>query len=65
MTSAEKKWIEDLIWFIDAHKPDSLEEYYQGKPTDNKTVIIQFINLKKGIYSRTKDFLYRTYGING
>lgn len=65
MTSAEKKWIEDLIWFIDAHKPDSLEKYYQGKPTDNKTVIIQFINLKKGIYSRTKDFLYRTYGING
>ena len=65
MTAAKKKWIEDLIWFIDAHKPGNLGGYYQGKPTDNKTVIIQFINLKKGIYSKTRDFLYRTYGING
>ena len=65
MTAAKKKWIEDMIWFIDAHKPGNLGGYYQGKPTDNKTVIIQFINLKKGIYSKTRDFLYRTYGING
>lgn len=65
MTAAKKKWIEDLIWFIDAHKPGNPGGYYQGKPTDNKTVIIQFINLKKGIYSKTRDFLYRTYGING
>lgn len=65
MTAAKKKWIEDLIWFIDAHKPGNPRGYYQGKPTDNKTVIIQFINLKKGIYSKTRDFLYRTYGING
>lgn len=65
MTAANKKWIEDLIWFIDAHRPGNPGGYYQGKPTDNKTVIIQFINLKKGIYSRTKDFLYRTYGNNG
>lgn len=65
MTAANKKWIEDLIWFIDAHKPGNPGGYYQGKPTDNKTVIIQFINLKKGIYSRTKDFLYRTYENNG
>ena len=65
MTAAKKKWIEDLSWFIDAHKPGNPGGYYQGKPTDNKTVIIQFINLKKGIYSKTRDFLYRTYGING
>lgn len=65
MIAAKKKWIEDLIWFIDAHKPGNSGEYYQGKPTDNKTVITQFINLKKGIYSRTREFLYRTYGING
>lgn len=65
MTAAKKKWIEDLIWFIDAHKPGNPGGYYQGKPTDNKTVIIQFINLKKGIYSKTRDFLYHTYGING
>ena len=65
MSAAKKKWIEDLIWFIDAHKPGNSGGYYQGKPTDNKTVITQFINLKKGIYSRTREFLYRTYGING
>lgn len=65
MSAAKKKWIEDLIWFINAHKPGNSGGYYQGKPTDNKTVITQFINLKKGIYSRTREFLYRTYGING
>lgn len=65
MTAAKKKWIEDLIWFIDAHKPGNPGGYYQGKPMDNKTVIIQFIKLKKGIYSKTRDFLYHTYGING
>lgn len=66
MIAAKKKWIEDLIWFIDAHKPgNSGGYYYQGKPMDNKTVINQFINLKNRIYSRTREFLYRTYGING
>lgn len=65
MSAAKKKWIEDLNWFFDAHKPGNSGGYYQGKPTDNKTVITQFINLKKGIYSRTREFLYRTYGING
>lgn len=65
MSAANKKWIEDLIWFIDAHKPGNSGGYYQGRPTDNTTVITQFIKLKKGIYSRTREFLYRTYGING
>lgn len=65
MPSAKKKWIEDLIWFIDAHKSESPEHYYKGKATDNKTVIDQFIRFKNGIYSNTKDFLYRTYNLNG
>ncbi len=65
MSSAKKKWIDDLVWFIDAHKPGSTLEHYQGKPTDNKTVIIQFINFKNGIYSKSKDFLFNIYGING
>ena len=65
MSAAKKKWIEDLIWFIDAHKPDSPMDNYKGKNTDNNTVIRQFIYFKKGIYSKTRDFLYRTYGING
>lgn len=61
---ASKNWYKDLSWFIDAHKPGNPWGHYQGKPTDNKTVIIQFINLKEGIYNKTRDFLYRTYGIN-
>ena len=65
MSRAKKKWIDDLIWFIDAHKPESEDSYYKGKPTDNKTVINQFINLKKGIYREAKDFLFKTYSING
>ena len=65
MSRAKKKWIDDLIWFIDAHKPESEDSYYKGKPTDNKTVINQFINLKKGIYREAKDFLFKTYNING
>ena len=65
MSRAKKKWIEDLIWFIEAHKPESEDSYYKGKPTDNKTVINQFINLKKGLYREAKDFLFKTYSING
>ena len=62
MSAAKKKWIKDLNWFIDAHKPEY--PHYQGRPTDNKTVINQFIHFKNGLYSQTKDFLYRTYSIN-
>lgn len=56
MSAANKEWIGDLKYFIDD---------YQGKPTDNKTVIIQFTNFKEGIYSKTKDFLFKTYNIDG
>lgn len=65
MSAANKKWKEDLIWFIDAHKPESPKHHYKGKATDNKTVIDQFLRFKNGIYSNTKDFLYRTYNLNG
>jgi hypothetical protein len=65
VSRSRKKWMDDLIWFIDAHKPGSQETYYKGKSTDNKTVINQFINFKKGIYRGAKDFLFKTYNING
>ena len=65
MSCAKKKWIDDLIWFIDAHKPENPEPHYKGKALDNKTVIIQFINLQNGLYRGVKDFLFRTYDING
>jgi len=64
-SSAHKNWLKDLTWFIEVHDPENTEGYYKGKPTDNKTVIIQFINLKRQRYFSTKDFLFRVYGING
>ena len=65
VSSVSKNWDKDLSWFIDAHNPESGKQYYQGKPTDNKTVIDQFCRLKEGIYRKAKDFLFRTYHING
>lgn len=65
VSRARQKWIEDLKWFIEAHNPETTDSYYKGKPVDNKTVINQFISLKKGIYRSTKDFLFKTYSING
>lgn len=67
LSQVQKNWIEDLRWFIDAHKPGSQDyyKYYKDKDRDNKTVIIQFITFKKGLYSVVKDFLFRIYKING
>ena len=65
VSRSRKKWVDDLLWFIDAHKPGSQETYYKGKATDNRTVINQFINFQKGIYRGAKDFLFKTYNING
>jgi len=64
-SSAHKDWLKDLTWFIDAHRPDSSEEYYKGKPSDNRTVVIQFIYLREQRYLATKDFLFRVYHLNG
>lgn len=63
--SASKNWYKDLTWFIEAHSPESTENYYRGKPTDNMTVVLQFINLKNQRYKATKDFLFRVYQLHG
>lgn len=62
---ASKNWYKDLSWFIDAHSPESTDNYYRGKPTDNMTVVLQFINLKNQRYKATKDFLFRVYQLHG
>ena len=62
LVSAVKGWENDLKWFIDAHNPNHEGyKYYQGKPTDNESVIKQFIFLKKEKYKNTESFLRRTY----
>lgn len=59
-----QKWIDDLKWFIDAHNPQNESyRFYAGKPIDNKTVIKQFISLKKNKYSNTEQFLRKTYNL--
>lgn len=65
VSSASKNWYKDLTWFIDAHSPESTDSYYKGKPTDNMTVVLQFINLKNQRYKATKDFLFRVYQLHG
>lgn len=62
LLSAVKGWEKDLKWFIDAHNPNHEDyNYYKGKPTDNESVIKQFIFLKKGKYKITESFLRKTY----
>lgn len=65
VSAASKNWYKDLTWFIDAHSPESTENYYKGKPTDNMTVVLQFINLKNQRYKATKNFLFRVYHLHG
>lgn len=61
-----KNWYKDLSWFIDAHSPESTDYYhYRGKPTDNMTVVLQFINLNHQRYKAAKDFLFRVYQLHG
>ena len=62
LVSSVKGWEKDLKWFIDAHNPNHEDyKYYQGKPTDNESVIKQFIFLKREKYKNTESFLRRTY----
>ncbi len=62
MSGMNKKWIEDLTWFIEAHDPNSKDySYYKGKPIDNATIIRQFVDFKKGKYRITESFLRRIY----
>lgn len=60
----KKKWIEDLKWFIDAHNPQNENyHFYEGKPTDNNTLVRQFVYFKKGKYRNTESFLRSIYHI--
>lgn len=62
LVSHNKDWEKDLKWFIDAHKSNHEGyRYYQGKPTDNESVIKQFIYFKKEKYKNTEFFLRKTY----
>lgn len=62
LNSNIKGWEKDLKWFIDAHNPNHENyKYYQGKPTDNESVINRFVHLKKEKYKNTESFLRRTY----
>jgi len=56
------KWQEDLKWFIDSHNPEHSDyKYYSNKPTDNQSVIKQFVCLHDGRYAAAKDFLFKVY----
>lgn len=62
MNSVNKEWETDLRWFIDAHSPNHKDHhYYQNKPTDNQTLINQFVGLKNGKYRLVERFLKKTY----
>lgn len=62
MSAINKKWVEDLRWFIDAHAPSHKDyRYYQYKPTDNNTLVNQFLKLKDGRYRIAETFLREHY----
>lgn len=62
LVSNIKRLENDLKWFIDAHDPNSEDyNYYEDKPTDNESVINQFLRLKTGKYKNTESFLRKTY----
>ena len=65
-SSAKKKWVDDLRWFIDAHTSGSqeFERYYKDKPSDNETIIRQFVHFKDGTYKRTEEWLREVYHLN-
>ena len=57
------EWQSDLKWFIESHNPNHKDysKYYAQKPTDNGTIVDQFLRLKKGRYANAKDFLVKVY----
>lgn len=62
MSSVNRKWEDDLRWFIDAHNPSNKDyHYYQDKPLDNVTLINQFLKFKQGKYRITESFLREHY----
>ena len=62
MSAIDRKWEENLKWFIDAHNPSNKDyRYYQDEPTDNITVLNQFIRYKEGRYRTAEVFLKEHY----
>lgn len=65
MSRIKRAWREDLKWFLDAYSnPEKYgSAYYQGKPTDNDTVIRKFTNFKEGRYKSVEGLLRKMYNI--
>ena len=56
-------WKEDLRWFIDAHNPThkDYKKYYENTPTDNRSIVNQFLRFKSERYKRTEQILKSIY----
>jgi hypothetical protein len=62
IVSKHKDWKDDLKWFIESHgKTHKDFKYWKNKPTDNESVIKQFIFFKKEIYKETEELLKSLY----
>lgn len=61
--SFHKDWRIDLQWFIDSHEKShkDYEKYWNGKPTDNESVIKQFIFFREGRYKNSEGLLRKLY----
>jgi hypothetical protein len=61
-----KDWKKDLKWFIESHKISHKDynKYWKDKPTDNESIIKQFIFFKEEIYKSSEDLLRRFYFSN-
>lgn len=63
VASENKDWKEDLEWFIQSHNIShkDYEKYWKEKPTDNESIIKQFIFLKKELYKSSEELLRKLY----
>ena len=64
MSNISHEWEKDLRWFIDAHDPLNRNyDYYKDKPTDNKSIIRQFVYFKNKKYRAVEGFLLDLYHV--
>ena len=63
IVSKRKDWKKDLKWFIESHDKfhKDYERYWKGKPTDNESIIKQFIFFKKEEYKDCEVLLRKLY----
>jgi len=63
IVSYHEDWKKDLKWFIESHSKShkDFEKYWKDKPTDNESVIKQFIFLKGEKYKETEALLKSLY----